>query len=211
VVGSELALRLYSKAGLDPHKLIVWPNALRGDLDPGREEKLRTRRWLYAGRIGREKGILQLVRRWPPGHHLTVVGEGPDLRACREAAVSKHIEFLGTRERTAVLDLMKTSTGLVFPSICLETFPMVYVEAMAAGLPVMAWEPNVVSEFVASHTTGMAIGWGADVSRALERAEATFPSLRERCRRIFEDHFSESRHVARAEALYSELSAYRGA
>jgi len=40
----------------------------------------------------------------------------------------------------------------------------------------------------------------------LAEAAASFPGLREACRGVFEARYSESAYVARAEALYGELS-----
>jgi glycosyltransferase involved in cell wall biosynthesis len=100
---------------------------------------------------------------------------------------------------------MRRSEGLVFPSKCLESFPLVYAEAMAAGLPVLAWTPNVVADMTRLDGTGMAISWQDDLPSALRTARSAFPALRERCRHLFEERMSERAHVARAEALYRQL------
>ena len=34
-------------------------------------------RWAYVGRLGEEKGIAELMREWPLGHRLDVIGDGP--------------------------------------------------------------------------------------------------------------------------------------
>jgi hypothetical protein len=74
---------------------------------------------------------------------------------------------------------------------------------------VLAWAPNVVSGWVAEDGTGTATSWDRDLDQVLAEAAASFPGLREACRGVFEARYSESAYVARAEALYGELSRAR--
>jgi hypothetical protein len=71
---------------------------------------------------------------------------------------------------------------------------------------VLAWAPNVVSGWVAADDTGAATSWDEDLEDVLASADASFPARRETCRRVFEERYSEAAYVARAQALYEELS-----
>jgi glycosyltransferase involved in cell wall biosynthesis len=208
IVLSDLAAEVYARAGLAPHRLTVWPNFLRADLDPGPRSDIQERNgFLSVGRFYPEKAVDRVAAAWPAdGPTLRIVGEGPEEPRIRAAAAGKPIEILGRVSRERVVELMRSSVGLVFPSAWYEGFPLVYAEAMAAGLPVLAWSPNVVARWVATDDTGMATTWDEDLRETLAAAAAAFPARRSRCRGVFEDRYSEAAYVTRAEALYAELS-----
>ncbi len=208
IVLSDLAAEVYARAGLASHRMTVWPNFLRADLDPGAgRDAPEPAGFLSVGRFFPEKAVDRLAAAWPAdGPLLRVVGEGPEEARIRAAAAGKPIEILGRVSRERVVELMRSSVGMVFPSAWYEGFPLVYAEAMAAGLPVLAWSPNVVARWVADDGTGLATSWDEDLGETLAVAATAFPARRSRCRAVFEERYSQTAYVARAEALYGELS-----
>lgn len=209
VVLSELAAEVYARAGLDQSRIVISPNFIPDDLDPGPPLGDAAREgWLYVGRFSPDKGIVRLLETWPAYRYLRVVGAGPEERQIARLARGR-VEVLGVRDRAEVLELMRSSVGLVFPSLWFEGFPVVYAEALAAGLPVLAWRPSVVARLVAKDRTGLATRWGADLNRTLTEAEERFPSMQKDCRRRFEERYSEAAYLARAEELYCLLTEKR--
>jgi glycosyltransferase involved in cell wall biosynthesis len=203
LVLSARAQQLYLGAGLPAAKLVRdWhfvPDhlALAAGSDPGDA-------WLFVGRLSAEKGIAKLLAEWPADRHLVVVGDGP-LRAELEAlAAHKSVTFRGALDRTKVVEAMRRAVGLVMPSLWYETFGMVYIEALAVGLPVLAFPPNAVAEAVASDGTGIVAEWG-QLLRALVQAEERFDGLRARCREVFDDRYSQRAWIRRRVRLYAEL------
>src|SRR6185436_12523959 len=96
---------------------------------------------LCVGRVSDEKGVDVLLEAWararPRALELVVVGDGPRREDLERRAI-EGVRFTGWLPHDEVRALMLGSRALVFPSVCFEVFPMTLVEAMAAGLPVIA-------------------------------------------------------------------------
>jgi glycosyltransferase involved in cell wall biosynthesis len=105
-----------------------------------------------------------------------------------------------------VVEQMRRSFGLVFPSLWYETFGLAYIEALAAGLPTLAFPPNVVADAVEREATGAVAEWG-ELAAALRHASASFPHLRDHCREVFLECYTEKAFVARRTRLYVEAVA----
>jgi glycosyltransferase involved in cell wall biosynthesis len=97
---------------------------------------------LFVGRLTEIKGVQILLDAWRglSGRiPLKIVGDGA-LRAAVESAARARpeIEWLGQQPRERVQRLMREAYALIFPSVWYEPFPLVVLEALAAGLPVIA-------------------------------------------------------------------------
>lgn len=205
IVLSERQRRLFATAGVPEEKMEVCPNFLPDELDPG-PSKVRDREgWIFVGRLSQEKEILRLVKCWPAHHHLRVVGDGEQQAAVLAEASGKSIDLLGQIGRNEVLELMGGSLGLVFPSACYEAFPLVYLEALAVGVPTLAFEPNIAADLVRRDATGWAATWGDDLSTLLARGAVEAATLRDQCRRVFERIGTSSAYGKRVATLYREM------
>jgi glycosyltransferase involved in cell wall biosynthesis len=70
------------------------------------------------------------------GYPLIVVGDGPDLKKCREMAAD-NVTVLGYQDNDNVIEYIKKARALVFAAE--EDFGIVPVEAQACGTPVIAY------------------------------------------------------------------------
>jgi glycosyltransferase involved in cell wall biosynthesis len=206
VVLSEHSRDLYVQAGLEPERLEVIPNFVSEPesatpADPGQPNA-----WAFVGRLSTEKGILPLLRRWPADQPLDVVGDGELRDACRSAAPDS-VRFLSNLPRAEVRRRMAYWRGLVFPSRCWENAPLVYAEALAAGLPVLAFPGSTVAQAVQDCGTGAVVSWDEPFHPALAAAAKLFPSLRDICRRVFAERYAESVWAARTTQLYDDVAA----
>lgn len=200
IVLSEAMHERYVRMGVPADKLSIVPNFVPRTLDSSTGSGGGS--WLYVGRFSPEKGILEIVKQWPPGKRLVLVGSGELEDELRELS-SPWVEVVGPVSRLEVVRLLQTSLGLVFPSKWFEGLPMVYIEALCAGLPVLTWAPSVVQQLVETQGTGI-VADHVDLETALARAERSFPSLRSHCREIFEMNYTESRVIGRLEKVYEE-------
>nr|WP_206313828.1 glycosyltransferase family 4 protein [Streptomyces coryli] len=199
VVISELNRRVYARSGVPAERLAVLPNFVA---DAPCEPAPDAGAWLFAGRLSPAKGILELLRSWPKSEPLDVAGSGELEAACRAAAPGS-VRFLGSLERPELRRRMAAAKGLLFPSRWLEAGPtVVYLEALAAGLPVLAFEGNAVAEAVRDEGTGHVTAWDQPLGRALAEAGRAFPAQRAHCRSVYEHRYGEQRWLREATALY---------
>jgi glycosyltransferase involved in cell wall biosynthesis len=121
---------------------------------------------------------------------LTLIGEGED-RAALEAQVEalgleSRVTFAGQRRRAEVLARLAQTDVLVAPSVPTaegkrEGLPVVLIEALAAGVPVVASDLSGIPELVETDVTGILVppGDARAIADALERL-ARDPALRAR-------------------------------
>ncbi|MFJ1999859.1 glycosyltransferase family 4 protein [Streptomyces chartreusis] len=204
VVNSRLSERTYRGAGVPAERLLLVPNFVDAPLSgetPGPDNG----RWLVAARLSAEKGVLELLRQWPAHEELDVIGDGELLAACRATAPAS-VRFVGHLDRAELCRRMPSYRGLVFPSRWYEVQPCVHVEALAAGLPVLAFEGSSVAEAVRDHGTGLVTTWDEPLAPVLAEAATRFPRLRAHCRRIYADHFTEQAWLTRISEAYEEAT-----
>jgi len=90
---------------------------------------------LYVGRVSAEKGIEDFLKLDMPGTKV-VVGDGPQRQALER--VYPAAKFLGYRRGDALGECYSMADAFVFPSKT-DTFGLVVIEALAAGVPVAAY------------------------------------------------------------------------
>ncbi|WP_367322974.1 glycosyltransferase family 4 protein [Streptomyces sp. HUAS ZL42] len=216
VVLSETSRQMYIRAGLDHRRLTLVPN-FTTDIDASESADFfkhdtiaSDAAWVFAGRLSPEKGLKELLERWPADERLDVVGDGPLLDDCRRAAPPS-VCFLGALDHTDIRQRLPSWRGLVFPSRWLEGAPLIYPEALAAGLPVLAFAGSAVAASVREQGTGAVVDWNESLSTALRRAAVRFPSLRPHCRSVFLRHFTEDVWRERIESVYSAALTHHAA
>ncbi|CAJ0779452.1 glycosyltransferase family 4 protein [Ralstonia holmesii] len=120
---------------------------------------------LAVGRLALEKNLgvaldaFDAVRERVPQARLVMVGDGPQRNALRRRCPDAI--FAGTQHGEALAAHYASADMFLFPSVT-ETFGNVVVEAMASGLPVVAFDTAAAGMHVRSHENG----WLAPVGDA---------------------------------------------
>jgi glycosyltransferase involved in cell wall biosynthesis len=112
------------------------------------------------------------------------------------------VEFIGEipdREKNAFLGAAK---ALLFPIDWPEPFGLVMIEAMACGLPVVAFPGGSVREIIDDGVTGFIVNTIEDAVSAVRRIETID---RRRCRDTFERRFSARRMATQYVDIYRHL------
>lgn len=147
---TNFAAEMLARGGVSPRKIKVKPNSVG---DPGQRaaQPSASKDVLFVGRISAQKGIANLLEAWksrgPVGLRLMVIGDGPDVRILENAPPG--VFFRGALSHQEVLREMASARALVFPSTSYEGQPLVLLEALASGLPIISSSLGGLPEIVA--------------------------------------------------------------
>jgi L-malate glycosyltransferase len=161
VANSPAARAVLAAEGLATGSIAVIPNGLAPEAYADRKPSGRVRRFITVANLRREKSHETLIAaaerlaREYPDVRFQLVGGGPrraDLEAFAAArGVATHVEFLGHREDVPAL--LAEADAFVLPSRS-EAFPNGAIEAMAAGLPVVASAVGGLLDLIEDGRTG---------------------------------------------------------
>jgi glycosyltransferase involved in cell wall biosynthesis len=156
VFASEWLRRRYAQEGFVPARGRVVPNGLRPELFAGGQQLHDgPPQLLFAGRTDASKGADVAIRALaaiPDAQLLLVGGAEPDVVAglhalAAQLGLSERVHLLGPRRREEVAELLAQADVMVMPGRIEEAFGLVYLEAMAAGVPVVGTATGGASEF----------------------------------------------------------------
>lgn len=133
---------------------------------------------IYVGRLSDEKQVehIRPALENLPNMRLVLVGDGPARHVLQRAFSSLPVTFMGYLRGERLSQAYASADIFVFPSR-LETFGLVVIEAMAAGLPVVAARVGGVSDIVAEGETGYTFASGD--TRALTEGIRNIASSRD--------------------------------
>jgi glycosyltransferase involved in cell wall biosynthesis len=118
---------------------------------------------LYLGRMTEEKGVRLLMEAWErlaarggARVPLVMAGAGPLLDEVTAWGGGRDdVRVVGLQDQAASRELVARSVAVVVPSTWQETFGLVVVEAMAAGVPSIVAGHGSLAELVADGETGL--------------------------------------------------------
>jgi len=210
---TEFSRAKFIESGLPAEKIAVKPNYIP---DPGIGD--RTGKYaVYVGRLSPEKGIDILLDAWKhlPNIPLKIVGEGPLLNFVNQIVQENkaNVTLLGRLPNEQVMDVVKKSAFLVFPSIWYETFGRTIVEAFACGKPVIASRHGTSVELIQDGLTGLFFEPG-NCSDLIEKASKLWDSpdlialMSKHARGTYEETFTRERNYRQLMDIYERALAH---
>lgn len=124
--------------GFDIEKLKVWTRGVKHEVFSSGikiQRKLKTPIWIYVGRVAIEKNIKAFLDLDIEGSKI-IVGGGPQLNELKKKY--KDVLFTGMLKDDEIASYLASSDVFVFPSKT-DTFGIVIIEALSAGLPIAGY------------------------------------------------------------------------
>ncbi len=153
VVPSDFGKRRLIDAGLSGDRVVVLPNMVsipKSAVDYSKGEYAA-----YVGRISDEKDVdTLLAAAKTTGIPIRIAGDYSERRDLMISA-PENVAFVGLLNRQDLDVFYRRSRYLVLPSKCFEMCPMVVLEAMSYGLPVIASDIGGLPELVEDEVTGL--------------------------------------------------------
>lgn len=145
------------RCGIEPHQLLPFSQLPREFSGPPT---------VYCiGRLSSEKGQLGMLeafarlREKMPSAQLKMIGDGPDgqrlLNRSHALGIGDHVAWLGAVSEQTVIDHLRHHAHVLALPSFMEGIPMVLMEAMGNGVPVVAPRIAGIPELVIHQTHGM--------------------------------------------------------
>jgi len=213
---SSFSRDIFLTAGLPADRISVKPNFI--DLDPGQGDGSGDYA-LFAGRLADYKGIQVLLDAWRAMKgkwRLKIAGAGPLEAQVKDfAATDSSVEYLGSLDREATAKAMKAARFLVFPSINFENFPMVIVESLSTGLPVVSSRIGGLGSIIRDGQNGLLFECGnaGSLAAALHKmfafSSGELGTLRRNARGDYFSLYAAESNRQTLTAIYEQAIAYR--
>jgi glycosyltransferase involved in cell wall biosynthesis len=142
---------------------------------------------------------------------LLIVGGGPDFervaQLVNDSGIAERIKMAGVKSREQLQALHRDALAFVLPSRPGECLPLVYLEALAAGTPVIGTDTGGAREVVHDGDNGFLLPAGdvegtAAAIRTLLADEARRTAMGTRGRRLVTDNYTWDKCAARYLAVY---------
>jgi len=200
------------------------PSSIKDITDNHQRMPSRTLTVLYLGTLCRLKGVLVLLNSIP-----LVIRERSDIRFVlagpwfnerdrkeADAFMASHgiahaVHFPGTVDGRTKWDVLKSSDIFVFPGIQQEGQPLVVLEAMAAGLPIIYTNRGCLSEIISDANNGFQIRTNDSVDIAhkillLAGDPRMMKEMGQRSRKRYENAYTDKHYVNNMLKVFTHIS-----
>lgn len=175
---------------------------------------------LFVGALYKSKGVDRLLGAFSEIHrrvknvNLEIVGDGPEkhglMEYARRLGIMPAVKFRGLLDPVGLRSAYVNSRMLVLPSVVKENCPLVVLEAMAAGRPVVASRIGGIPELVRDGETGILIPHNndeflADALMQLLEDKELADRMGSMGRVVVSEEFTPQRHLQSIVDLYGKM------
>ena len=183
-------------------------------LPKNRKIILSVRRLVYKNGLDTLIESAPLVARDHPDTLFVVAGKGPSRKLIedriKELGIEDNIKLTGFVPDKLLPVYYDATDYFVLPSASGEGLPLVLLEAMACGLPVIATTVGGTPEIIKHMKNGVLVpprnpeAMAETISKLLSE-ERLGPAIGEEARRIVEDRFTWEKNLRQLQSIYSEF------
>jgi glycosyltransferase involved in cell wall biosynthesis len=211
---SSAVERVYRDHGFDDVEYEVIPNMLDDSFEVPERSMGDTKksRLLYVGYLRDSKGVRHLVdamEHLPSSFELTIVGSGPEQDALRKRAAgssaSDRIELTGSVPYEEVTQSYVDADVFVHPGVWPEPFGRTILEAMQAGLPVVATEIGGPAETVPQEDLLSEPGNSVDLAECIKRADKERDRIGAENQRLVKERYHPDTVVPKFRKVYDRV------
>ena len=217
ILGSQISVNEAVENGCPLNKAVIQPVTIETELFKPLNQKSELRQelnikgkkvLLFIGRINfAEKGIgylldaVKIASQKLPGLNLVIIGGGGEeermLKKIKDLNLEKYTQHVGRKPFSELVKYINASDVFMMPSVWLETFGQVTIEAMACGVPVIYFNAGASPEINIDGQTGIMV----ETKNALAMADAII--------KIFSDNERQQHMGANARQRVIENYSYQ--
>lgn len=178
-----------------------------------REEGVREKHLLYAGRLSREKGVDTLLSAlvYLPNCILRIAGEGPERNTlyvlAHELGIIDRVHFLGHLSSEKLKRELSSARAIVVPSVWYENMPYALIEALGAGQVVIASRIGGMTEKITHGKNGFLFEAGKvnDLVSVISKLDQYDLGSIRKCARESVSHLTPKQYYKNLFCLYQEV------
>jgi glycosyltransferase involved in cell wall biosynthesis len=168
VANSDFIARIHGV----PNAIVQPPPLISVGENSGCRQERNLKRIVFAGRIEHAKGaeqVLRIVRELPNEFSAVLFGDGDERssleQSVRSLGLSDRVHFAGRVQPAVVRSAMQRAGVTLIPSLVAEAMPLVAIESLACGTPVVGYDVGGIPELV-QPPVGITVARGDSVAAA---------------------------------------------
>jgi glycosyltransferase involved in cell wall biosynthesis len=147
---SDKSGKQLEKIGINKNKMIKYKHWLDPQIYKPKIVKNKNLNILFVGRIISMKGIfllLKIAQKLPPNIIFTIIGDGPDFKQLKkESILTKNFKLVGKKNTSEIISYYQKNDLTILPSLLPEAQPMVVMESLMCGTPVITTNKGSITE-----------------------------------------------------------------